>query len=253
MNLTGKVALVTGSGGGIGLATAKALAEVGADVAILDFNADLLGPAKAEVEQYGHKVIGIQCDVTKPDQVNDAVKTTIAELGRIDILVNNAGITRDNLLARMKEAEWDAVMATNLKSVFLFSQAVAGPMSKNKDAEGNRCGGCIVNTASVIGLFGNNGQANYGAAKAGVINFTKTFAKEYGKRKIRCNAVAPGFIKTKMTDVLSQEAKDKMAEMIPLEVLGEPEDVAKAIRFLASDEASYITGQTLAVSGGMAF
>jgi 3-oxoacyl-[acyl-carrier protein] reductase len=198
-------------------------------------------------------VITIQCDVSKADQVEAAVKQTVDSFGRLDILVNNAGITRDNLLLRMDEAEWDAVMMTNLKSVFLFSKAVVRPMGKNKGADGKPCGGCIVNTASVIGLFGNVGQANYGAAKAGVINFTKTFSKEYGKKKIRCNAVAPGFIKTKMTEVLSDEAKAKMAAMIPLQELGEAEDVAKAIRFLASDEASYITGQTLAVSGGMAF
>ena len=252
-DFSGKVALVTGAGGGIGLATAKAFAECGADVAIIDFNPALLEAAKAEVEAFGHKVITVQCDVSKADQVENAVKTTVTELGRIDILVNNAGITRDNLLLRMPEEEWDAVLTTNLKSVFLFSKAVIRPMGKNRNAEGKPCGGCIVNTASVIGLFGNVGQANYGAAKAGVINFTKTFAKEYGKKKIRCNAVAPGFIKTKMTEVLSQEAKDAMAKMIPLQELGEPEDVAKAIRFLASDEASYITGQTLPVSGGMAF
>lgn len=252
-DFTGKVALVTGSGGGIGLATAKAFAECGADVALLDFNPALLETAKPEVEKYGHRVITLQCDVSKADQVEKAVKDTVEQLGRIDILVNNAGITRDNLLLRMDEAEWDAVLATNLKSVFLFSKAVIRPMGKNRGSDGKPCGGCIINTASVIGLFGNVGQANYGAAKAGVINFTKTFSKEYGKKKIRCNAVAPGFIKTKMTEVLSQEAKDAMAKMIPLQELGEPEDVAKAIRFLASDEASYITGQTLAVSGGMAF
>ena len=199
-DFTGKVALVTGSGGGIGLATAKAFAECGADVALL-----------------------IQCDVSKADQVDAAVKATVDQLGRLDILVNNAGITRDNLLIKMDEAEWDAVLATNLKSVFLFSKAAIRPMSKNKGPDGKPCGGCIVNTASVIGLFGNVGQANYGAAKAGVINLTKTFSKEYGKRKIRCNAVAPGFIKTKMTEVLSQEAKDKMAQMIPLQELGEAE------------------------------
>jgi 3-oxoacyl-[acyl-carrier protein] reductase len=253
MDFTGKVALVTGSGGGIGLATAKALAEAGADVAILDFNPALLETAKAEVEAYGHKVITIQCDVSKADQVDAAVKATIDAFGRLDILVNNAGITRDNLLLRMEENEWDAVIATNLKSVYLFSKAVIRPMGKNKGADGKPCGGVIINVASVIGLFGNVGQLNYGAAKAGVINMTKTISKEYGKKKIRCNAVAPGFIKTKMTEVLSQEAKDAMAKMIPLQELGEPEDVARAIRFLASDEASYITGQTLAVSGGMAF
>lgn len=253
MDFTGKVALVTGSGGGIGLATAKALAEAGADVAVLDFNPALLESAKAEVEAYGHKVITIQCDVSKADQVDNAVKTTIEQLGRLDILVNNAGITRDNLLLRMEESEWDAVIATNLKSVYLFSKAVIRPMGKNKGPDGKPCGGVIVNVASVIGLFGNVGQLNYGAAKAGVINMTKTISKEYGKKKIRCNAVAPGFIKTKMTEVLSQEAKDAMAKMIPLQELGEPEDVARAIRFLASDEAAYITGQTLAVSGGMAF
>ena len=209
-DFTGKVALVTGSGGGIGLATAKAFAECGADVALLDFNPALLEAAKPQVEAYGHRVITLQCDVSKADQVEKAVKDTVEQLGRLDILVNNAGITRDNLLLRMDEAEWDAVLSTNLKSVFLFSKAVIRPMGKN-------------------------------------------LAKEYGKKKIRCNAVAPGFIKTKMTEVLSQEAKDKMAQMIPLQALGEPEDVAKAIRFLASDEASYITGQTLAVSGGMAF
>ncbi len=253
INLTGKAALVTGAGGGIGLATAKALAEAGADVAILDFNPALFETAKPEVEQYGHKVITIQCDVSKADQVDAAVKATVEAFGRLDILVNNAGITRDNLLLRMEESEWDAVIATNLKSVYLFCKAVIRPMGKNKGADGKPCGGVIINTASVIGLFGNVGQLNYGAAKAGVINMTKTIAKEYGKKKIRCNAVAPGFIKTKMTEVLSQEAKDAMAKMIPLQELGEPEDVANAIRFLASDEAAYITGQTLAVSGGMAF
>ena len=252
-DFTGKVALVTGSGGGIGLATAKAFAECGADVAVLDFNPALLETAKPEVEKYGHKVITIQCDVSKADQVDAAVKQTVEAFGRLDILVNNAGITRDNLLLRMEESEWDAVIATNLKSVYLFSKAVIRPMGKNKGPDGKPCGGVIINTASVIGLFGNVGQLNYGAAKAGVINMTKTISKEYGKKKIRCNAVAPGFIKTKMTEVLSQEAKDAMAKMIPLQELGEPEDVAKAIRFLASDDAAYITGQTLAVSGGMAF
>ena len=245
MTLVGKVALVTGGSRGIGRAIALKLAENGADVAInYAGNTAAAEEVKAAIEQMGRKALLIQCSVADTDGVQAMVNQVVKELGRLDILVNNAGITRDGLLMRMKEADWDDVMNTNLKGVYNCSKAVMRAMMKQKS-------GRIVNMASVVGEMGNAGQANYAAAKAGVIGFTKSLAKEVASRGITVNAIAPGFIATDMTRVLSDDQKAEMARTIPLGRAGQPEDVANAVLFLASEGAAYITGQVLNVDGGM--
>lgn len=245
MTLVGKVALVTGGSRGIGRAVALKLAENGADVAInYAGNTAAAEEVKAAIEKLGRKAMLVQGSVADTDGVQAIVNQVVKELGRLDILINNAGITRDGLLMRMKEADWDAVLETNLKGVFNCSKAVMRTMMKQKS-------GRIVNMASVVGEMGNAGQANYAAAKAGVIGFTKSLAKEVASRGITVNAVAPGFIATDMTKVLTDDQKAEMAKSIPLGRAGQPEDVANAVLFLVSDEAAYITGQVLNVDGGM--
>ena len=245
MTLTGKVALVTGGSRGIGRAIALTLAAHGADIAInYAGNTAAAEEVKAAIEAMGRKALLVQGSVAETDGVQAIVNRVVKELGRLDILINNAGITRDGLLMRMKEADWDAVMETNLKGVYNCSKAVMRTMMKQKS-------GRIVNMASVVGEMGNAGQANYAAAKAGVIGFTKSLAKEVASRGITVNAVAPGFIATDMTSVLTDEQKAEMARTIPLGRAGQPQDVANAVLFLVSEEAAYITGQVLNVDGGM--
>ena len=245
MLLDGKCALVTGASRGIGRAIALRLAAEGAKVA-LNFagNEAAANAVREEIEAAGGEAILVKADVANETAVQEMVQKTADAFGRIDILVNNAGITRDGLLARMKEEDWDAVLSTNLKGVFLTTKAVTKLMMKQR-------AGRIVNMASVVGITGNAGQANYSAAKAGVIGFTKTIAKELASRGITANAVAPGFIDTDMTSVLSDKAKEAALSGIPLGRMGTPEDIADAVLFLVSDSASYITGQVLHVDGGM--
>lgn len=240
----GKAALVTGAARGIGQAIAVSLAREGADVAVCDLQAEWLRETCGLVEGLGRKALPLAVDVGDSHAVNECVKRTLAEMGKIDILVNNAGITKDTLLVRMSDSEWDDVLRVNLKGAFLFSRGVAKPMMKQRS-------GAIVNIASVIGLIGNAGQCNYAASKAGLIALTKSTAKELAPRGVRVNAIAPGFIKSKMTDALSQEVQDRMLANIPLASFGTPEDIAGAVVFLASDQASYVTGQVLSVNGGM--
>ena len=251
MSLKGKVAIVTGAARGIGAAIAKRLAQDGADVAVCDLNAEWCAETVAALEGMGVRSKGYGVNVAESAAVDACVKAVIADFGRLDILVNNAGITKDGLLMRMSDADWDAVLDVNLKGTFLFTRAVSRPMMKNKDAAGNQLGGAIVNIASIVGLIGNAGQANYTASKGGVIALTKTTAKELGSRLVRCNAVAPGFIKSKMTDVLSDEIKAKMLAQVPLGRFGTPEDIADTVAFLVSDAAAYVTGQVISVNGGM--
>ena len=242
--LENKIALVTGAARGIGQAIALQLAADGADLALCDVKAEWLEDTAAKVKALGRRAESYAMDVANGAAVGEAVAKVLADFGRIDVLVNNAGITRDTLLMRMSEEDWDAVLDINLKGAFLVTKAVVKPMMKQRS-------GAIVNIASVVGIMGNPGQANYTASKAGLIALTKTTAKEMGSRNIRVNAVAPGFIHTAMTDKLSEPVKDAMLKMVPLGRLGEPEDVAKAVAFLASDNAAYVNGQTLAVCGGM--
>ena len=245
MQLEGKVALVTGASRGIGKAIALMLAENGADIAVNFAGSTAAAEAvAAEIEKMGRKAILVQGDVSKADVCAEIVDKVVSELGHIDILVNNAGITRDTLLLRMKEEDWDAVLNTNLKGVFNCTKAAVKYMAKQRS-------GSIVNISSVVALMGNAGQANYAAAKAGILGFTRSIAKEMAARGIRVNAVTPGFIKTDMTSVLSEKVVAAMEASIPLARLGEPEDIAKAVLFLVSDNAAYITGQTLHVDGGM--
>lgn len=245
MLLDGRYALVTGASRGIGRAIALRLAAEGAAVA-LNFagNVAAAEAVRKEIESAGGKAILVPADVADKTAATEMVEKTIEAFGAIDILVNNAGITRDGLLLRMKEEDWDAVLNTNLKGVFHCSKAAAKFMMKKRY-------GRIVNMASVVGLVGNSCQANYAAAKAGVIGFTKALAKELAGRGITVNAIAPGFIRSDMTDVLPDTVKETMLAGIPLGRAGEPEDVAKAALFLASDQAAYITGQVLTVDGGM--
>ncbi len=243
--LNGKTALVTGASRGIGRAIAIELAKQGASVAVnYSGSEEKARQVVEEIQENGGKAFAIQSDVSSVDSVTAMIKEVITTYGSLDILVNNAGITRDNLLMRMKEEEWDAVINTNLKGVFNCTKAVARQMMKQR-------AGRIINIASIVGVSGNPGQANYVAAKAGVIGLTKTTAKELSSRGITVNAVAPGFIETDMTDALEGSVKDEMLKQIPLARLGRPEDIAAMVKFLAGDESSYITGQTIHVDGGM--
>lgn len=245
MLLGGKVAIVTGSSRGIGRAVAIQLAKAGAKVVVNYAGNKAAAEEVVElVKANGGEAVLCQGDVSKAEVAEELVKTAVDAFGRVDILVNNAGITRDTLLIRMKEEDWDSVLTTNLKGVFNCTKAVARVMMKQKS-------GKIVNMASVIGQMGNAGQANYAAAKAGVIGFTKATARELASRGITVNAVAPGFILTDMTAAVPEQAKEEHAKQIPLGRPGTPEDVAVAVLFLASDAANYITGQTVNVDGGM--
>jgi 3-oxoacyl-[acyl-carrier protein] reductase len=244
MTLAGRVALVTGASQGIGHACAKALAQAGATVAVAARNQQKLEELVAEITKTGGQASAFAMDVSDEDQVKSAIKQAIAQLGKIDILVNNAGITRDQLVMRMKRADWDAVLDTNLTSAYLCAQQVIPTMLKQR-------WGRIINITSVFGQIGQAGQANYAASKAGLIGLTMAIARELASRNITCNAVAPGFIETNMTAALSEEFKQNAVKQIPLGRVGKPEDVASAVRFLASEEASYITGHVLNVNGGL--
>ena len=250
-NLDGKVAIVTGAGRGIGQQIAKKLAEAGAKVAVVDLKAEWCEETVGLVKAAGSEAIGLGCNVAESADVDATVKAVIAKFGTVDIMVNNAGITKDGLLMRMSDDDWDAVLNVNLKGTFLFTRAVARPMMKNKAADGTQAGGSIINIASVVGIMGNAGQANYTASKGGVIALTKTTAKELGSRNVRCNAVAPGFIQSKMTDVLPDDVKKAYMDTIPLKRFGTAEDIATCVAFLASPDAAYITGQIISVNGGM--
>lgn len=244
MFLENKVALVTGSAQGLGKAIALGLAREGAVVVVSDINLEGVKKTAREIESLGRQTLIFKTDVSKAEEVNEMVDKILDKLGRVDILINNAGITADALLIRMKEADWDRVIEINLKGAFNCLKAVAKPMLKARS-------GKIVNVASVIGLIGNVGQANYAASKAGVIGLTKSSARELALRGINVNAVAPGFIKTLMTERLSSEVKEEMRKRIPLDRFGASEDVARVVLFLVSDSASYVTGQVINVDGGM--
>ena len=243
--LTGKTAIITGSGRGIGKAVAVKLASLGANIVINDIPSSADADATAEeIKGMGVGCICIKGDVTNIDDVKALVDGAVKEFGKVDIFVNNAGITRDGLMLRMSEQDWDMVMNINLKGAFNCIKTVARPMMKNK-------GGSIINMASVVGVMGNAGQANYVASKAGLIGLTKTTAKEFSSRGIRCNAVAPGFIQSAMTDKLPDDVKAKYYEGIPLGRFGTADDIADCVAFLASDMSSYITGQVICVDGGL--
>lgn len=241
LDLGGKVAFVTGSTRGIGRAIARALHGAGAKVAIVGRDET---KARAVAAELGERATGVACDVTRAEQVEAAVAAAEGALGPIDILVNNAGLTRDNILLRLTDADWDAVLDANLKGAFHTTRAVIKGMMRRR-------AGRIVNITSIVGLTGNKGQANYAASKAGLIGFTKSVAKEYASRGVLANCVAPGFIETDMTDGLPGEAKTALLQQIALGRLGKPEDVAGAVLYLASDLAAYMTGQVLVVDGGM--
>ncbi|MBD8497020.1 3-oxoacyl-[acyl-carrier-protein] reductase [Paenibacillus arenosi] len=243
--LEGKVALVTGASRGIGRSVALKLASEGADV-VVNYAGSEAAAAEtvAAIEALGRRAIAIRANVGKTQEADQLIQSTMEQFGRIDILVNNAGITRDNLIMRMKEEEFDQVIETNLKGVFNCLKAVTRPMMKQRS-------GRIINISSVVGVLGNPGQANYVAAKAGVIGLTKASARELASRNITVNCVAPGFIETDMTDALSSEMREQLLHGIPLARLGQPEDIANAVLFLASNDSSYMTGQTIHVDGGM--
>ena len=244
MRLKDKVALVTGSAQGIGREIALVFAREGADVIISDINIEKAAKTSTEIEALGRRSLALQLNVTDYASVEEGVNKILDKFGKVDILVNNAGITKDGLLLRMSEADWDAVINVNLKGTFNCTKAVSKVMIKQR-------GGRIINIASIIGIIGNAGQANYSASKAGIIALTKTAAKELASRNIAVNAVAPGFIQTDMTAKLPEALKAKMLEAIPLNRLGDPADVAYTCLFLACEEAGYITGQTIVVDGGM--
>ena len=240
-SLQGKVAIVTGASRGIGAAIVKKLAAEGAQVVA----------CARSIESCEGAAMCQKVDVSNSEQVDACVKATVEKFGKIDILVNNAGITKDGLLMRLSDDDWNQVLDINLKGTFLFTRAVSRPMMKNKGTDGAQLGGSIINITSVVGITGNAGQANYTASKGGVIALTKTTAKELGSRNVRCNAVAPGFIESKMTEGLSDEIKKSCMDSIPLKRFGKVEDIAKAVAWLASDESSYVTGQIISVNGGM--
>jgi 3-oxoacyl-[acyl-carrier protein] reductase len=244
MDLTGRVALVTGAGRGIGHAIAIRLAAVGATVAVNDRKLDKAKAVACELIALGGQAIGVAADVTSAGDVADMVETILDAYGHLDILINNAGITSDQLLLRMSDEEWDRVLTVDLKSVFLCSRASLKPMIKAR-------WGRIINMSSVVGLMGNAGQTNYAAAKAGIIGFTRSLAKEVASRGITVNAIAPGFIETDMTARMSEKQRQDITGQIPLGCLGLPQDVAEMAAFLASAEARYITGQVIAVDGGL--
>lgn len=245
MRLKDKVAIITGGAQGIGRAIANTYAREGAKIVVIDMNQDSVNTAAAEIKnQFKVDTLGITGNVTVLTEIEAGFKQVVDTFGRIDVLVNNAGITKDNLLLRMSDAEWDAVLAVNLKGPFNCTKAVFSAMRKAG-------GGRIINIASIVGLMGNAGQANYSSSKGGLIALTKTCAREFAKKNILVNAIAPGFIRTAMTDKLSDDVKKTLAAQIPLERLGEAQDVANAALFLASDESSYITGHVISVNGGM--
>ena len=244
MELQGKVALVTGGAQGIGRAVALTLARHGADVAISDIKAEVARSTAGEIEKIGRRALVIEANVSRYDDAERMVRETVEGLGRIDILVNNAGITRDGLMLRMSEEDWDLVLDVNLKGAFNCTKAAIRHMAKQRS-------GRIVNIASVVGLMGNAGQANYAASKAGLIGFTKAVAREVASRNITVNAVAPGYIDTPMTQALAEKVKEELKKLIPMDRLGTPEDVAKAVSFLVTGSSDYITGQVLQVNGGL--
>ena len=242
--LENKIAIVTGGARGIGRAISLRLASEGARIAIVDIMLDVAEATAKEFADMGYVAKAYAANVAKPEDADATVKRVIADFGRVDILVNNAGITKDNLIMRMSEAEWDAVIAVNLKGTFNFTKAAVTPMARQRS-------GKIVNIASVVGRMGNAGQANYSASKAGVIALTKSTAKEFGSRNIQVNAVAPGFIETEMTAKLPQSVRDTFMMVIPAKRPGKPEDVANVVFFLCSSDADYVTGQVINIDGGM--
>jgi 3-oxoacyl-[acyl-carrier protein] reductase len=244
-SLENKVAIVTGAGRGIGREVATTLADAGAEIAAVDVQLELAKETASLLTQRDRKAKEYRCDVSKSEEVQNTVEQVVKDFGRVDILINNAGITRDNLILRMSDSEWDAVLAVNLKGIFNFTKFCAKYMMKA------RCGK-IVNIASIVGIRGNPGQANYSASKGGVIALTKTCARELAPRGIQVNAVAPGFIDTEMTRVLTEDQKQKIVSEIPLQRLGQPQDVAWSVLFLCSTFSDYITGHVLVVDGGMA-
>jgi 3-oxoacyl-[acyl-carrier protein] reductase len=243
-NLTNQTALVTGAARGLGRCIAQSLAAAGAKVACIDVNEECLAETVAAIRAAGATAEPLACDVTQSDRVGEVLDQVVEMWGGLNILVNNAGVTRDNVLVRMKDEQWDLVLNINLRGTFLFTRAAARPMMKARQ-------GRIINVASVSGLMGNPGQANYSASKAGVIGLTRTVACELASRNITVNAVAPGFINTEMTAKLGEEIIQQVRKQIPLGRLGEPQDVADAVLFLASDAASFITGHILTIDGGL--
>ena len=244
MKLKGRVALITGAAQGIGKSVALLLAQNGADIVVSDINLEKAEETAKEIESIGSKAIAIKVDVANLKDVERMVESILEKFGKIDILVNNAGITRDKLILRMTEEDWDAVLNVNLKGTFNCTKAVVRHMAKQRS-------GKIVSIASVVGEMGNAGQVNYSASKAGVIGLTKTIAREFAQRRINVNAIAPGYIETPMTEVLPEKVKEELKRLIPMERLGKPEDVAEAVLFLVSEDSNYITGQVLNVNGGI--
>jgi 3-oxoacyl-[acyl-carrier protein] reductase len=244
MRFENRVALVTGGGQGLGRAISLQFASEGAAVAVVDLNPDTAQSVADEIHSAGGSAIALQANVVDFEQAEATIKEAIDRLGKLDILVNNAGITRDNLLMRMSEADWDAVLAVNLKSVFNYSKLASKAMMRQRY-------GRIISVSSVAGIAGNAGQTNYSASKAGVIGFTKSLAREVASRNVTVNAVAPGFIPTQLTDTVPDEIKESSLKQIPLGRWGTPEDVANAVTFLAQEESGYITGHILSVDGGM--
>jgi len=244
LKLKGRVALITGAAQGIGKSVALLLAQNGADIVVSDINLEKAEETAKEIESIGSKAIAIKVDVANLKDVERMVESILEKFGKIDILVNNAGITRDKLILRMTEEDWDAVLNVNLKGTFNCTKAVVRHMAKQRS-------GKIVSIASVVGEMGNAGQVNYSASKAGVIGLTKTIAREFAQRRINVNAIAPGYIETPMTEVLPEKVKEELKRLIPMERLGKPEDVAEAVLFLVSEDSNYITGQVLNVNGGI--